>query len=181
MNNRPKVLAETKVADGLALMLETACRDFEILLALIRNEWGLTSTEPFLAERARGAIRMALAKSFVFHAIRAGRICERGAQYIDVSAADRKVFLAALRPMSKVRNVNEHGFDPTVGSRGKRSAPSIHTHELESATLDETSLIILGDQKILMGSLNLCDFYGPLNLMRALAGFGRDRSVAKQK
>jgi hypothetical protein len=175
MLDPPKVTAETSGADGFALMLETACRDFEVLIALVRNDFSITAADQFLAMRARGAIRMALAKSLVFNAARAFRICERGAQNLNVPSDERKAFLAAMRPILDVRHVNEHGFDPRPGRRGKNSRPSMHFHHVANVILDEVSLNILGEQRILMGPLNLADFYAPMKHMCALAGFARDK------
>ena len=166
--------AETSVADGFALTIETACRDFEVLSALIRNEIGLTG-DALMANRARGAIRMALAKSFLFYAERARRICEQGFRSLNIPAVERKSFLRDLKHVTKVRDVNEHGFDPKLGKRGKQSSPSIHLHEAEEAALDETALVILSAEKILMGPINLFDYYAPINNMRRIAGFGRPR------
>jgi hypothetical protein len=44
--------------------------------------------------------------------------------------------------------------------------------------VDETAMVVLGDQKILMGPLNLYDVYVPTDCMRKLAGFG-SLSVAR--
>jgi hypothetical protein len=142
---------------------------------LIRNEICLTG-DPLTTMRARGAIRMALAKSFLFHLERARRICDQGSQSLDIPASERKEFLRALKPISKVRDVNEHGFDLKPGSRGKQSFPKIHYHEVENALLDETSLQNLGVDKILMGPLNLFNYYAPAHRMRSIAGFGRVRT-----
>jgi hypothetical protein len=127
---------------------------------------------------------MALAKSFVFYLVRARRICEHGAGNLTVNRTERSRFLNGTAAVVDVRDVNEHGFDAKSAkvmqrrtgsedgsSRRKISMPSLHTHTEECAILDETSMIILGDKKILMGPLNLYDVYIPADRMRQLAGF----------
>ena len=47
----------------------------------------------------------------------------------------------------------------------------MHLHSGESALVDETGMIVLGDHKILMGPLNLHDVYVATDNMRKLAGF----------
>jgi hypothetical protein len=168
--------AETSIADGFALMLETACRDFEALGALLRKDIEV-SGDPRTVMRAAAAIRMALAKSFVFHLVRAARICEHGAQSINVEADERKTFLRAMKPLLLVRDVNEHGFDSGSGSRGKKSKPSIHLHEIDEVALDETALAFAGPERVLMGPVNLFDFYPPANRIRSIAGFSRVRAI----
>jgi hypothetical protein len=44
-------------------------------------------------------------------------------------------------------------------------------HEHEGGTLDETSMVILGPEKILMGPLNLYQAYLKVDRMRKIAGF----------
>ena len=162
-------------SEGFALMLETGCRDFETLSKLVRSEVLLVDTagEPDLG--AHGSIVMALAKSFVFYAVRAARICEHGSQHLKISREARKAFLNGVRPVINVRDVNEHGFDASRSGR-KSSRPSMHTHEAEGAALDETSLIVLDDKKILMGPINLYEIYLRMSEMRHLAGFSTSDS-----
>ena len=114
---------------------------------------------------------MALAKSFVFHLVRARRICEHGAGSLKIDRSARKSFLDDTKEVLKVRDVNEHGFDVGGRVRGKTSKPALHHHRVESAMLDETSVVVLGDQKILMGPINLFEMYAPTNRMRTLAGY----------
>jgi hypothetical protein len=158
---------ELSVARGFALMLETACEDFEVLQRLIRQEtrmlFATGGREDF---RAVHSTEMALAKSFVFHVQRARRICEHGAGALAVDRTERKRFLSATAKVLGVRDVNEHGYEP-----GADSKPSIHRHGENFAALDETSMIVLGDQNILMGPINLYDIYLPTDRLRTLAGF----------
>jgi hypothetical protein len=116
-------------------------------------------------------VQMALAKSFIFHVVRSRRICEHEASTLVIGREDRKKFLTGTNCVVAVRDVNEHGFESGAGARGKRSHPSMHHHEADSAILDETSLIILDDRKILVGPLNLFEVYGVVKRMQQLAGF----------
>jgi hypothetical protein len=138
---------------AFALMLETACEDFEILQDLIRGEARMVSENQGPAapidkvhrlRRAPARIQMALAKSFVFNARRANRICAHNKAGLALDRLDRTRFLKATDPLTAVRDVNEHGFD---GSGAVR--PSMHRQE--GGLLDETSLMIGGPDKILVG------------------------------
>jgi hypothetical protein len=155
-------------AAGFALMLETACEDFEVLQRLIRQETRLVFGDGREDHRAGARVRMGLAKSFVLHVVRARRICEHGATGLTVDRTERKLFLKATANVLSVRDVNEHGFD---SSRGGTSKPSMHNHAKKGTILDETSMIVLGEQEILMGPLNLYNIYTPTDRMRKLAGF----------
>ena len=168
---------ELPVANGFALMLETACRDFETLLKIIRKETVILTADHSTDVRSQAAIQIALAKSFVFYTIRAGRICEHGHQELHISREDRKAFVKSLGPLLAVRDVNEHGFDPTSSGRGKKSRPSLHHHEEDQAITDETAMTVV-NSKVLMGPLDLCTFYDTVNRMRSLAGF---MALAAQK
>jgi hypothetical protein len=170
--NLPPQLPEPEIstATGFALMLETACEDFEILQRMIRHEIKLVSGNGIEDRRAHPRIQMALAKSFVFHLVRAHRICEKGVGSLKLDRIERTRFLKATAAVVRVRDVNEHGFDAKA-TGNKISKPSMHSHAKESAILDETAMVVLGDQKILMGPLNLYDAYIPTDRMRKLAGF----------
>jgi hypothetical protein len=158
-------------------LLETACEDFEILQDLVRGHLHVVALErsnnaPFTKEerqkafraiRASARVQMALAKSFVFNAWRANRACNLNKGTLGLDRIARKEFLKATEPLKPVRNVNEHGFD------GKDLKPSMH--QQEGGMLDETGLVILGPEKIMMGPLNLYDAYPAVDRMRKLAGF----------
>ncbi len=161
------------IAKGFALMLETACEDFEICQSLIRRETKIVSSADRKGYRALPRIQMALAKSFVFHVVRARRICEHGKGSLAIDSLERTRFLKATAGVLGVRDVNEHGFDAS----GRVSQPSMHSHARESAILDETAMVVLGDRKILMGPLNLYDIYVPTERMRSLAGFSSIRHL----
>jgi len=162
---------DVSIAEGFALMLETACEDFEIMRRLIRQETVLISSSGNNDYRTIPRIQMALAKSFVFHVVRARRICEHGAGSLKIDSTERKLFLKATACVISVRDVNEHGFDAGSTLRGKISKPSFHHHTKVGAILDETAMVIHGDQAILMGPLNLYEIYIPTDRMRKLAGF----------
>src|SRR5512143_2493039 len=93
---------------AFALLLETACNQFETLQALIRGE--LRFVEPsgpecFLVLRARATIQMALAKSFLFDANRANRVCQKNKSQLSLDRQERVDFLQATRPLADVRDV----------------------------------------------------------------------------
>ena len=124
-------------------------------------------------EDIRGVARaqMALAKSFIFHVVRACRICEKGASSLSVAKDERKRFLSSTATVLHVRDVNEHGFDLGGALRGKKSTPKLHHHVEEEAILDETSMVIIGDKNILMGPINLYDAYVATDQLRKIAGW----------
>jgi hypothetical protein len=169
---------ETTPAQAFALLLETACEDFENLQDLIsselrvlahgQNEANVSNTEKrkkaFRTLRAPLTIQMALAKSFVFNARRANRVCNLNRGTLGLDRTQRKEFLKATEPLIAVRDVNEHGFDGNGSLK-----PSMHLQD--GGMLDETSLVVNGRDKILMGPLNLYDIYVAVARMRELAGF----------
>jgi hypothetical protein len=112
----PPISPETTPARAFALMLETACEQFEVLQFMLRTEIKVISdgsTDPWKRSklmRAPYCIQMALAKSFVANVIRARRICEHGSQHLAIERAERRLFLSKTSDMQKVRDVNEHGF-----------------------------------------------------------------------
>ena len=146
-------------------MLETACEDFEILQRVIRQETTVVSSH--MRDSAR--IQMSLAKSFVFYAVRARRVCEHGSAALALDRLERTRFLKGTEGLVPVRHVNEHGFDVNGSSK-----PSMH--QQEGGILDETAMVTLSDKKILMGNLNLYYTYMPVARMRALAGFASLRA-----
>ena len=161
---------ELSPAKAFALMLETACEQFEVLQALVANELHIAFDEQkdprknLRFMRARYCIQAALAKSFVANVIRAQRICEHGAQHLIVDRAERTRFLKSVPDVLLVRNVNEHGFDVRSDS-----PPSMHARD--GCLLDETAMVISGPERILIGPVNLYDIYRATARMRDLAGF----------
>lgn len=168
---RPPVHPGVSPRRGFALVLESACSQFETLRSLIRGEVRCVSVVGNPFPREASSINMALAQSFLFFSARAYKICEHGPDRLELPREVRKSFLRSLAPIVGVRDVNEHGFDLHSQSRGRTSKPSMHIHEEHSAALDETSLIILGESNILMGPLNLADVYVVVDGMRNVAGF----------
>jgi hypothetical protein len=176
----PEISAE----EAFALMLETACEDFEIMQALIDGQIQVVTPKSdeatpasnryhrrYQAARTGPRMQMALAKSFVFNARRANRICTLNKGSLALDRLERTRFLKATQPLIAVRDVNEHGFDGNGSVR-----PSMHKQE--GGTLDETALVIDGPQRILMGPLNLYNEYLAVDRMRKLAGFN---ALSKKK
>jgi hypothetical protein len=169
---------EVSAKEAFALMLETACEDFENLLNLIGGQLKVVAPEQngtksdnqearqnaHRALRASARIQIALAKSFVFNAHRANRICQKNKAALILDRTERTLFLKATEPLKPVRNVNEHGFDGDGSAK-----PSMHRQE--EGRLDETALVIDGREKILMGPLNLYTIYRSVERMRKIAGF----------
>jgi hypothetical protein len=174
----PPPVPETSIATGFALMLETACSDFEAMQRLVRGETRLVFANGQEDVWGRARAQMALAKSFVFHVVRARRICEHGASSLAVDRLQRRSFLQGTAGVLGIRDVNEHGFDAGGAVRAKSSKPSRHYHPTEDALVDETAMMVVGDQKILMGPLNLHDVYVPTDTMRKLAEFSSLRPPA---
>jgi hypothetical protein len=158
-------------AQAFALLLETACQEFETLQALIRQEICFVEpSEPrgrVVVLRARATIGMALAKSFLFNANRANRVCSKNKSQLSLDRQHRDDFLRATKPLTDVRDVNEHGYDGD--KRSEKSKPSMHAQV--GGLLDETSLVIAGPDQILMGPLNLSEIYIAVARARAVAGF----------
>ncbi len=180
VRHEPHPAPEISAASAFALMLETACQQFEVLLLMVQNKIQLSSAEQRIPpancvdaafaqsriSRPEGCIRMALAKSFVANTIRARRICEHGAEHLAVERLERRRFLKATEGVLQVRDVNEHGFDANVASA---AGPKMHYQH--GGYTDETSMAIFGPDKILMGPLNLCNVYPSVARMRDRAGF----------
>jgi len=168
---------ELAANEAFALMLETACEDFENLLDLIDGDTkvvtrprapAMSSHKAHRLARAPARIQMALAKSFLFYANRANRICWKNKALLTVDRSERERFLKATEPLTSVRDVNEHGFDGD--KRSVKHKPAMHLRE--SGTMgDETSLTIERRDRILIGPINLHTIYLAVERMRGLAGF----------
>jgi len=162
---------EISPEEAFALMLETACEDFEILQSLARRDIQVfpvriaAQHQELRALRAPARIQMALAKSFVFNAVRARRICDTAAGHLKLDRFDRKRFLKATEPLIRIRDVIEHGCELNADSR-----PALHEHPQEGK-VDETSLLLINSEMILMGPLNLYAAFVGVERMRKLAGF----------
>jgi hypothetical protein len=167
---------EISAEEAFALVLETACEDFENLQDLVSGQFKIDVKDhrDVRATRAGARIQMALAKSFVFNAHRANRICQKNKADLPLDRVDRKLFLSATKPMAAVRDVNEHGFDGDGSTK-----PSMHQQEGGGAG-DETSLNTAGGpKKILMGPLNLYTAYLAVERIRKIAGFQRNNGKTK--
>lgn len=167
MTSNTPPLEVLTVPKAFALTLETACKDFEVLQRLIANELKIVASDGREDHFGAGSIRMALAKSFVFHVARAHRICHQGQSELAVSELECTTFKAATAAVVGVRHVNEHGFDVTRNW----SKPSLHINDEGTAFVDELSLEVTGVRKIRMGPIDLCDVYVSTDRMRGLAGF----------
>jgi hypothetical protein len=159
--------------EAFALLLESACSEFETLQALLSKQIRLVGPQsehgPAAPNvlRAQATVHMALAKSFRFNANRANRVCSKNKSQLSLDRQAREDFLRATRPLTEVRDVNEHGYDGD--KRSEKSRPSMH--EQKAGFLDETSLVIAGPNKILMGPLNLHDIFAAVARARSVAGF----------
>jgi hypothetical protein len=161
------VTAQPSTREALALLLETACRDFEALQRLLRHETRLVNQFGQEDHHAAAATRMALAKSFIFYLVRARRILDQGkSRLAEVTREERARFLANTASAEQIRDVNEHGYD----LKNNYSQPSMHRHREHDVILDETSLVVIDSDHILMGKVNLYRLYLPTDRMRQLAG-----------
>lgn len=152
-------------APSFALMLEKGCEAFTVLDSLLRGESRIFSQNI----KATPCVQMALAQSFIFYIRRAYRIC-KGSKSLKIPSAEKELFLTNLADIRKIRDVNEHGFDPD--GPNKRSKPSMHVHQVGGMKIavDETSLVVLPGH-IKVGPLNLYDAYSHAERMRRIAGF----------
>jgi hypothetical protein len=154
---------------AFALMIETACEDFEILQSLVQGGLKVSAEGSPIASRAVRAparIMMALAKSFVFNVRRANRICDSHKAVIAIDRLERTRFIKASGRVTAIRDVNEHGFDGGAGDL----SPTEH-FLADGVWIDETGLVVLAPEKILIGPLNLYEIYLSVRRMRELAGF----------
>lgn len=161
--------SNASVAKNLALMLEVACENFETLQRLVRQEMLVVSHDDGINNsRATSVIQMALAKNFIFHVVRARRICEHGAGALNIDRTVRKDYMRDTAAVVKVRDVNEHGFDC---SGNKNSKLDMHAYYDGRLAIASTALAIIDNDKILVGPINLYEIYLPTNTLRKIAGF----------
>jgi len=164
----PSTPNDLQPQQAFALLLETACSEFETLQALVSGQISLVGPEALsVPVRAKATIQMALAKSFLFNANRANRVCFKNKPRLSLDRQEREDFLRATKSLGDVRDVNEHGYDGDP--RSEKNRPSMH--EQDGGFLDETSLVVLGPDKIFMGPLNLRDIFAAVARMRSVAGF----------
>lgn len=153
------LIEPNSTAGNFALMIDTACRDFEAFLAFARGDAWVQSKDEWESSKVMTAATMALAKSFAFNVIRAARICRHGASELPLTREERKELNRIGERVLPVRDVNEHGFDRHRKGGSDPVRPSLHLHEEFSAAVDETGLVTLDEHTVLMGSLNLRDVY----------------------
>jgi hypothetical protein len=167
----PQAAERLSIPEAFALMLEAACEDFTICCGLLSGELKITRVTGSHASntaadyRAGPRAAMAMAKSFVFHAVRARRICEHSKGALNVDRTERLSFVRQTAQLLAIRDVNEHGFDV----KGSRSHPRMHDHG--DVFCDETGMVYAGPGKLIMGRVNLCEIYPIVNRMRERAGF----------
>jgi len=103
----------------------------------------------------------ALAKSFVFSANRANRLCQKNKAHLKLDRNDREEFMRATKPLNDVRDVNEHGYDGD--QRSEKNKPSMHRQG--GLAIDEMSVAFMGED-IHIGPLNLREIYPAVAKMR---------------
>ena len=166
-------------ARAMALLLETASEQFTTLRGLVDGKFlflmTVNTTSPAAQSdcfRALRCVRMALAKEFLFNSARIYRLLEHGNFDLIFSGEQRKRFMVMLKPVVNTRDVNEHGFDAVGSSRGRKiSRPSLHKHDDVNVAADETSLVVIGPDRILLGPLNLAEIFAAVESMRLIAGY----------
>ena len=169
----PMARPSLSVGAKLALHVEQACSSFEALRDLTNGSALIQSQDP----RLFSTIAMALAVHFVFCAERARRALEKAGDQLALSRADREDFMARLAPFRQTRDTLEHGFD-AKGVR-ERSAPAMHKHGGagsrlpgdEDGEIGDGGLFIGGPHELMLGPINLADFYPVMSELRRLAGW----------
>ena len=158
---------DTNGYDSYSLLISSALGSFEALAGFLNGDLVVMRKAedsnfkpyPFLN------FYSVLAKHFLFEMNRLYRVIEHATNLHSCLPLQeqgpfieaRRDFVKKWRCLVNVRNVNEHGFD--YKKSGKKASPSLHTHFDGQFALDETSLIILGANEILMGPINLADLY----------------------
>ncbi|WP_333828023.1 hypothetical protein [Pararhodobacter sp.] len=180
-----EVSEELSVSKRFEMKLRSALDCFELLADFV-NEGSIIAFRDVsgrLAEDEFSGMKCvsSLAHKFIFEVIRLRRVIEHGHADLQLEPEFRRHFLRELKVVLHVRNVNEHGYD----IRGnENSQPSMHPHEHDglNLALDETSIIVLSPQKILIGPINIYDVNILLNqLANATHGFVRARLSETRK
>ncbi|MFF8800902.1 MULTISPECIES: hypothetical protein [unclassified Methylobacterium] len=166
-----------RIAKNFALMIEGACQEFEALQAILSHEVTIAGTTPS-AVFVQGTIVRSLTKTFLFNAARAYRIYKHGKSVLKLPRELRKEFEQVLEPVIAVRDVNEHGFDSHQIPGKKNLRPTLHLHAEFDAAVDETSIIALGPEQVLVGPLNIYNLYQTIARMRTVAGFAALRAAS---
>ena len=167
----PSDTLQLSPVSAFALLLGTACEQFETLQSLLSGEIKLMDRSEggvlrrIFYFRADACIRMALAKSFVANVVRARRIIDDGHTFLKVEKHARMAFLAQTKAIIRIRDVNEHGYDV----KNNKNRPVFHYRS--NSWGDETSLNVDSPNKIFMGPVNLYSICLPTKRMSDLAGF----------
>jgi hypothetical protein len=165
---------EQTIQQRLAELLELACVQFELADKFAKNEITIIGPEESQNSlwllSSNSIAMMALVKEFLFNACRAYRIVEHGKSTLQLEEKVRRPFLAAIKPIVEVRDINEHGSDVVRKGGNPVTRPQIHVHEGGRFAVDETSINSL-DGKILMGPLDCNKIYNEVLEMKKIAGF----------
>jgi hypothetical protein len=165
---------KNSIKSDFALLLETACEQYEVAEALVMRKLDITAAQESnysgIVGRANSTVIMALAKEFLFNARRAYRLLDQGKGELDIDRIARKKFMETLKVIINVRDVNEHGRDK-LGNNG-RPAPreSLHEHLEGQIAVSETAMVVMNGD-IFIGPLRLVEIYKQVAEMRAVAGF----------
>ena len=165
---------EPNIHERLAMLLESACNQFEVLLKLLSDKIVILdksqSAHIFAGSLAKHVIEMALAKEFLFNARRVHRLVDQGKGPLGLDRKIRRNLMSTLKPIIGVRDANEHGFDEKPMSGKPIPKPRPHYHFGGAVSVDETSLMVIGS-KILMGPLDLRQIYNAVAILRNSAGY----------
>lgn len=154
--------------EKLCMKLDGACKTYKILDGFLKNELFIVDNNNTKHSTEKAIIISSLAREFIFEAARVYRIVDRAHQNIGIERDDRKMLLSSLKNIVRTRGINEHWCDP----KGVKEQPKEYASGAFS--VDDTSMIILND-KIIFGNLNLKDVYEKLNQMNDKYGWGSDR------
>ncbi len=166
----------------LALLLETTNSYLSGLLQVSRaeviftfarntNKHGEKLQQSHAEVMFDSTVRRALAQSFIMNLMKVCRFFDSGKNLDFIDPTDRREFVKLSKKVKQVRDAVEHGYDLHDGKGGKNSEPQLHEHSEFSAKLDETALIFIGSDAILMGPLNLIEFEVPIANMVRKYGF----------
>ncbi len=150
-------------AGNLRRTIVQALVDYEILAAICINSiaiFGRDNATSFSNKpEFQQHVAQALAHAFIFKANRVLRIAAHAGDRINVARKHRKALLKLLEPVRPVRDANEHWTDP---ARKETSKPALYHHEESGVAVDDVILVLLGADKIMVGSINLFDVYSKL-------------------
>jgi hypothetical protein len=156
--------SQNEITPNLAfyLMLDSACKAFRTLQALLANEIALVRRKSGKSEgqaydhllvQALPACTDALALSFIFNGRRANRLCEKHAADLRLERDERRRFMHATAALTLIRDVREHLLD------GKDGRTPTEYDRVDNRG-DELALTYDGPTgRILVGPVNLCAVY----------------------